>query len=65
MHEEMNKPETTLAPAPWLYEYAPTATEIPPPYALAPLEEVEEEEEEEVDVDDDAVQLFNVLLEMV
>jgi hypothetical protein len=43
MHEEMNKPETTLDPPPRLYEYAPTATEIPPPYALAPLEEVEEE----------------------
>ena len=49
-----------LEPTP-LYEYAPTATDIPPPYALAP----EEEEEDEADVDDDAVQLVNVLLEMV
>ncbi len=57
-------PETTLDPPPRLYEYAPTATEIPPPYALAPLEE-EAKEEEEPDVDVDAVQLVNVLLEMV
>ncbi len=47
-----------------LYEEAPTATEIPPPYTLEPEEE-EEEEEEELVVDDDAVQLVNVLLEMV
>ena len=47
------------------YEYAPTATDIPPPYALAPREEEEEEEEDEPDVNDDAVQLVNVLLEMV
>ncbi len=66
----MVSPETTLGPT-TLYEYAPTATEIPPPYALAPLEEeakeeeVREEEEEGLDVDDDAVQLVNVLLEMV
>ena len=48
-------------------EYAPTATDIPPPYALAPeeAEEEEEEEEEELDLVDDAVQLVNVLLEMV
>jgi hypothetical protein len=55
-------PETTLDP-PLLYEYTPTATEIPPPYALAPREE--QDEEEEPDVNDDAVQLVNVLLEMV
>jgi hypothetical protein len=52
-------PETVLE-SPRLYEYAPTATDIPPPYALAPLEE----EEEKPDVNDDAVQLVNVLLEM-
>ncbi len=58
-------PETTLEPT-TLYEYAPTATEIPPPYALAPLEVVEtKESEEEPDVDVNAVQLVNVLLEMV
>ena len=60
----MLEPETVLEP-PTLYEYAPTATDIPPPYALAPKEEEEEEEEEETDVNDDAVQLLNVLLEMV
>ena len=53
-------PETVLEPPP-LYEYAPTATDIPPPYALAP----EEEMEVGLDVNDDAVQLVNVLLEMV
>ena len=52
-------PETVLELPP-LYEYAPTATDIPPPYALAP-----KEEEYEPDVNDDAVQLVNVLLEMV
>jgi hypothetical protein len=57
-------PETVLEP-PRLYEYAPTATDIPPPYALAPKEEDEEEEEERPDVNEDAVQLVNVLLEMV
>jgi hypothetical protein len=31
------RPETVLEP-PALYEYAPTATEIPPPYTLAPKE---------------------------
>ena len=45
-----------------MYEYAPTATDIPPPYALAPKEIGEEDE---ADVNDDAVQLVNVLLEMV
>jgi hypothetical protein len=44
-----------------LYEYAPTATEIPPPYTLAP----KEVEVEELDVNDDAVQLVNVLLKIV
>jgi hypothetical protein len=44
-----------------LYEYAPTATDIPPPYTLAP----KDEEEREPDVNDDAAQLVNVLLEMV
>ena len=62
LHDEMNKPETALEP-PLLYEYAPTATDIPPPYALAPEEE--EEREERPDVNDDAVQLVSVLLEMV
>ena len=57
-------PETVLEPPSPLYEYAPTATDIPPPYALAPKEK-EEEEEERPDVNDDAVQLVNVLLEMV
>ena len=52
-------PETALEP-PLLYEYAPTATDIPPPYALAP-----KEEEDELDFNDDAVQLVIVLLEMV
>ena len=57
-------PETVLEPAS-LYEYAPTTTDIPPPYALAPREKMgEEEEEEEIDVNDDAMQLVNVLLEM-
>ena len=56
VHDEMNKPETVLELPP-LYEYAPTATDIPPPYTLAPWEEP--------DVNDDAVQLVNVLLEMV
>jgi hypothetical protein len=57
-------PETLLeSPSP--YEYAPTATDIPPPYALAPKEEEEEEEEGRPDVNEDAVQLVNVLLEMV
>jgi hypothetical protein len=56
-------PETVLeSPSP--YEYAPTATDIPPPYAEAP-KEGEEEEEERPDVNEDAVQLVNVLLEMV
>ena len=58
-------PETVLKPAS-LYEYAPTATDIPPPYALAPREKMEEEEPTDViDVNTDAVQLNNVLLEMV
>ena len=52
-------PETVLESS-LLYEYAPTATDIPPPYALEP-----KEPEEEPDVNDDAVQLVNVLLEMV
>ena len=56
-------PETVLEP-PSLYEYAPIAPEIPPPYALEPRED-EGEEDEEPDADDDAVQLLNVLLEMV
>ncbi len=46
----------TLLELPLLYEYAPTATDIPPPYASEPWEEP--------DVNDDAVQLVNVLLEM-
>ena len=59
-------PETVLEPASLsLYEYTPTATDIPPPYALAPLEEEEESDEPDEDVNDDAVQLVNVLLEMV
>ena len=62
MHDEMNKPETALE-TPLLYEYAPTATDIPPPYALAPLEE--EDEEEVPDANDDTVHLLNVILEMV
>ncbi len=53
-------PETVLEPFK-LYEYAPTATDIPPPYALAPAER----EMEAPDVNNDAVQLVNVLLEMV
>ncbi len=60
MHDEMNEPETPLE-TPLLYEYAPNATDIPPPYALAP----EEVTEEGPDVNDDAAQLVNVLLEMV
>ena len=52
-------PETVLEPSK-LYEYAPTATDIPPPYALAP----EDSERVPPDVNDDAVQLLNVLLEM-
>ncbi len=52
-------PETVLEPPP-LYEKAPTATDIPPPCTLAPRDM-----EKETDVDDDAVQLVNVLLEMV
>ncbi len=55
-------PETVLE-LPLLYEYAPTATDIPPPYAIAPEEEEGGLEEQPV-VNDDAVQLVNVLLEM-
>ncbi len=58
----------TLDPPPlYEYEYAPTATEIPPPYALAPSVLVWKNK---LAVDDavqlvNAVQLINVLLEMV
>ena len=55
-------PETVLEFPP-LNVYAPTATDIPPPYTLEPLEA--EENEPDIKVNDDAVQLVNVLLEMV
>ena len=55
-------PETVLEYS-LLYEYAPTATDIPPPYASDPEEE--EAKESPPDVNEDAVQLVNVLLEMV
>ena len=45
----------------------PAYTDTQPPYALAPVEMMEsEKKEDELNVDDDdAVQLVNVLLEMV
>ena len=55
-------PETE--PADGTYEYAPTKSEIPPPYTLAPLEDSKLDTKERLDVDDDAVQEVNVLLEM-
>ncbi len=54
-------PETE--PADGTYEYAPTASEIPPPYTFAPLDSTLDTKER-LDVDDDAVQEVNVLLEM-
>ena len=47
----------TLTPLP--YEYAPTCSEMPPPYAFAPLELPPPE------VVDDALQLVKVLPEML
>jgi hypothetical protein len=52
-------PETLLLPM-LLKEYAPTATDMQPPYTFAP----EEEEEPPPLTDDVALQLVNVLLEM-
>jgi hypothetical protein len=49
-------PETVLLLL--LYEYAPTATDMPPPYTFAPLDWPPLN-------DDVALQLVNVLLEMV
>ena len=58
-------PDTVLEPPPLsLYEYVPTATDIPPPYALAPQER-EDDAPNVTDVNVDAVQLLNELLEMV
>jgi hypothetical protein len=64
-------PETVLG-INELQEYAPTATDIPPPYTIAPFEwEFKTfaskgiEEVSPPDVNEDAVQLVNVLLEMV
>jgi hypothetical protein len=37
VHDKFNKPGTLMEPPPpCKYEYAPAATEIPPPYELAP-----------------------------
>jgi hypothetical protein len=48
----------------FVYEYAPTTSEIPPPCTFAPLE-VEGKEREGLDVEDDAVQKVNMLLDKV
>jgi hypothetical protein len=49
-----------------LYAYTPTATTIPPPYALAPLEMLEAvPSEPELDVVDKELQLYNALPETV
>jgi hypothetical protein len=55
-------PETE--PARGTYEYAPTKSEIPPPYTFAPLEESAPDTGERLDANDDAEQAVNVLLEM-
>jgi hypothetical protein len=51
-------------PSDGTYEYAPTKSEMPPPYTFAPLEESASDTGEMLDVDDEAEQAVNVLLEM-
>ncbi len=54
-------PETVLSPI-CVKEYAPKVNDIPPPYTFAPKET---DEEKELINGDAALQLVNVLLEMV
>ncbi len=60
----MKKESEKLTKFDFVYEYAPTTSEIAPPYTFAPLE-VEEKEREGLDVADDAVQKVNMLLDRV
>jgi hypothetical protein len=55
-------PETE--PADGTYEYAPTASEIPPPYTFAPFEKMLPGTAESIDVNDEAVQEVIVFFEM-
>jgi hypothetical protein len=51
---------TATEPADVMYEYAPSTSETPPPYTLAPMER----KVERLDVEDEAEQPVSVLLEI-